>query len=74
MLLKIVNRLSQEPVTDERLLMQSSGLNPHMGYEDFGVQSDGTSVIFDRCGNFGYLDTNLFEVKAFTPESHQTDL
>ncbi len=40
---------------DYDLMMGKSGLDPRMGFEDVGIQSDGTPVIFDKCGNFGYL-------------------
>lgn len=36
-------------------MMDKSGIDSRMGFEDFGIQSDGTPVIFDKCGNFGYL-------------------
>ena len=48
-------RGTDEYVTDYDKVMSDSGLEPRMGYEDIGIQSDGTPVIFDKCGGFGYL-------------------
>lgn len=47
------------PHTDEDLaneLMAQAGLVIGLGFEDFGIQSDGQLVVFDKCGNFGYLN------------------
>lgn len=49
-------------VSVKNRLMTEAGLDWRMGFEDFGLQSDGTPVIFDRCGNFGYLDGNKYHV------------
>jgi len=40
---------------DFNLIMSKSGLDSAMGFEDIGIQSDGTPVIFDKCGNYEYL-------------------
>lgn len=40
---------------DFDLMMNDSGLDSRIGFEDIGIQSDGTPVIFDRTGRFGYL-------------------
>jgi len=40
---------------DFDLMMDKSGIDSRMGFEDIGIQSDGTLVIFDKCGTFGYL-------------------
>ncbi len=45
------------------LLMDAAGMDVGMGFEDFGLQSDGTLVVFDRCGNFGYLSPKRFEMR-----------
>ena len=42
-------------------MMGLSGLDPRLGFEDIGIQSDGTAVIFDKCGKFGYL-SSAFEL------------
>lgn len=38
-------------------------------FEDIGVQSDGTPVVFDKSGNFLYLDPQKFKV-VFTVSSN----
>lgn len=43
--------------------MNLAGLDPRLGFEAFGVQDDGTPVVFDRCGNFGYLDSDRYKVE-----------
>ena len=50
-------------------LMKLSGQDPAMGFEDIAVQSDGTVIICDKCGNFGYLDSNRYELKIMTETS-----
>jgi len=52
---KIKNVRTGEFTKDYSTVMNKSGLDSGMGFEDIGVQSDGTPVIFDKCGNFGYL-------------------
>ena len=37
------------------LMMKKSGLDAENEFEDFGIQSDGTAIIFDKVGNFAYL-------------------
>lgn len=44
-----------EYTEDYDSMMNDSGLDSRMGYEDIGLQGDGTGVIFDKCGKFGYL-------------------
>lgn len=41
-------------------LMRECGLDPAYRYEDIGLQGDGTIVIFDKCGNFGYVDSDKY--------------
>ncbi|MFK5893174.1 MAG: hypothetical protein QM504_08145 [Pseudomonadota bacterium] len=57
------------------LIMEKSGLDPRMGFEDIGVQSDGTAVIFDKCGGFSYLpdEFKLVEVHEEVDENTVTD-
>lgn len=43
-------------------LMVCAGFNSGHKYKDIGVMSDGDSVVFDTCGNFGYLDPQRFKV------------
>ena len=55
MAFKVKLRGTDAHVTDYDTVMSDSGIDPRMGFEDIGIQSDGTPVIFDKCGNFGYL-------------------
>ncbi len=52
---RIKDRSTGEYQEDGDLIMNKSGLDSRLGFEDIGVQSDGSPVIFDKCGNFGYL-------------------
>ena len=58
----VVSRVGEKIVTDESYLMKKAGLDERMGYEGIGLQEDGTPVVFDKCGNFGYLDIGEFVV------------
>ena len=43
-------------------LMKLAGISLGMGYECFGIQDNGQPIICDKCGNFGYLDAEKFQV------------
>jgi len=51
---------------DTDLLMKESGQDRLMRFEDFAIQSDGTLIVCDKCGNFGYLNQSRFELKIMT--------
>jgi hypothetical protein len=57
---EIWSRETLSRVVDTNLLMTLAGLDLGMGYEDVGIQSDGSPVVFDKCGNFGYLDPERY--------------
>ena len=57
---RVKDRQSGEFINDGEVLMERMSL--HMGFEDIGIQSDGTPVVFDKCGGFSYLDTDIFEL------------
>ena len=44
-------------------LIEQSGMQRGARFEDFGIQSDGQLVVFDKCGTFGYLDNARFELQ-----------
>ena len=44
-----------EFIKDYDQVMDDSGIDSRMRFEAIGVQDDGTAVIFDKCGNFGYI-------------------
>jgi len=60
--LRVKDKESGEFIDDTDRLMDAAGLDLLMGYEDIGVQSDGTAVVFDKCGNFGYLNPDRFQL------------
>jgi hypothetical protein len=49
-------------------IMDKCGIDPRMGFENIGIQSDGTAVVFDKCGNFGYLSGEFELVIAIEEE------
>ena len=52
----VLEKKSKLIIKNEEYLMQEASLDYRMGFEAIGLQDDGTPVVFDRCGNFGYLD------------------
>ena len=62
MLIRIWDKELKQVVNDCENLMETAGLDKRMGYEAIGVQDDGTPVVFDKCGNFGYLDPGKYQV------------
>lgn len=60
-IITVVRGKTLEPVSDTDELMEAAGLDPRMGYEDVGIQGDGSLVVFDRCGCFGYLPPDLYQ-------------
>lgn len=62
----LVEKSTMCEATDKDALMEQADLDVKMGFEEFGLQSDGTIVVFDRCGNFGYLDARIYEIKPLT--------
>ena len=55
LIFKVREKSTGEYSDDFDSMMTKSGIDSNMGFEDIGIQSDGTAVIFDKCGNFGYL-------------------
>jgi hypothetical protein len=58
----IVDTRTGKVVDDTDDLMKAAGISPAMGHEDIVIQGDGTPVVFDRCGQFGYLDKTIYHV------------
>jgi hypothetical protein len=59
-MIKIYDMETGSFIDDEKLLMELAGLETYNRYEAIGVQDDGTPVVFDRCGNFGYLNPSVY--------------
>jgi len=62
MKMHILDTENNVEVSDTDILMKKAGLNVGMGFEGIGLQDDATPVVFDRCGGFGYLDSNEYRV------------
>ena len=60
MSMKIWDKEHKEFVNSQTELCAYAGFNLQK-YEGIGVMSDGQPVVFDTCGNFGYLDNGRFE-------------
>lgn len=60
------NQNSEYVENDTDLLMKESGQDPRMRFEDFAIQSDGSLIVCDKCGNFSYLNQSRFELKIMT--------
>ena len=43
-------------------IIKLSDLETKQEYEAWGLQNDGQPVVFDRCGNYGYIDPNAVRV------------
>jgi len=56
MILTIFDRKTGSEITNGNDILKMSDLETKFNYESFGVQSNGQPVVFDKCGNFGYLD------------------
>ena len=42
--------------------MTYAEMDHYCDFEDIGMQGDGTPVVFNKCGDFGYLDSNIYRV------------
>ena len=63
MKLTIYNHVVGLEESDPEKLMKAAGLDFRLGFEAIGIQDDGTPVVFDKCGAFGYLDANVYRVR-----------
>jgi hypothetical protein len=45
-------------------IMHNTGLVIYgCDFEEIGLQSDGTIIICNKCGQFEYIDSNLYSIK-----------
>ena len=58
----VVEKKSGLVVKNPEYLMQEANLMKGARFEAVGMQDDGTPVVFDRCGNFGYLDAKKVKI------------
>lgn len=62
---RIFDNVEQRYVdNDQDALMDAAGIDRGMRFEDYAMQSDGTLIVCDKCGNFGYLDYKRYELKV----------
>lgn len=61
-MIRIFDKKSWKAISDTDVLMQLAGMDPRMGFEAVAIQDDGTPIVCDKCGNFGYIDQNKFVV------------
>ena len=58
--LQIFDSQTGKYITNGVQLMELAGLDSRMGFESIAIQDDGTAIICDKCGNFGYLDSSRY--------------
>jgi hypothetical protein len=42
--------------------MELAGLDSRLRFEAIAIQVDGTAIICDKCGNFGYIDSSRYKI------------
>ena len=62
MRLKVIKIDTGQEITNEDLLMTYAEMDHYCDFEDIGMQGDGNPVVFNKCGDFGYLDSNIYRV------------
>jgi len=68
--MKVINIETGKEVTDEKFLMREAGLDYVYGFEDIGIQGDGTPIVFDKCGNYGYLSYAKYKIVMEDKNEH----
>lgn len=66
MVMRIYDIENEEYIEDVRKLMTISGQDPRSRFEAVAIQDDGTPIVCDRCGNFGYLDPEKYLMTIFS--------
>lgn len=56
----VFDRNENREIDDCDELMKLSGQDPRMGFESVAIQDDGTPIVCDKCGNYGYLDGSRY--------------
>jgi hypothetical protein len=64
-MIRIFNLETKEFLDDPVALMNAALMDSRMEFEAVGIQDDYTPVVFDKCGNFGYLDPNVYGIAVF---------
>jgi len=59
----VIDKTTNRKITAEDFLMKEADMVDYCGFEDIGMQEDGTPIVFDKCGNFGYLNPDKYEVR-----------
>ena len=60
--LQIFDSQTGKYITNGVQLMELAGMDSRMGFESIAIQDDGTAIICDKCGNFGYLDSVQYSI------------
>lgn len=59
--IEIWDRETKTIILDFDQIMSDAGL-VHGKFEDIAVQRDGTIIVCDKCGKFGYIDESKYTV------------
>ena len=59
----VVSKVDGSRISEGRAMSLAGLGSDGCDFECVGMQDDGTPVVFNKCGIFGYLDTDLYEVK-----------
>ena len=60
--LRVFDNQTGKYVTNGVQLMELAGMDSRMGFEAIAIQDDGTAIICDKCGNFGYIDPSRYDL------------
>ena len=60
MKITIRDRETREEIIDTDRLMNEADMERYCDFEDIAIQGDGTLIICNKCGDFGYLDKGKY--------------
>ena len=60
--LRVFDSQTGEYIEDNDQLMELAGLDSRLRFEAIAMQDDGTVIICDKCGNFGYIDSSRYSL------------
>lgn len=63
MKISIYNHVLGIEETDHTTLMKDAGLYPGIGFSGIAIDEDCIPIVLDKCGNYGYLDANVYLVR-----------
>jgi len=65
--ISIYDHLIGLTIDDPETLMKDAGLDPRMGFSGIGMDDECLPIVFDKCGNYGYLDCNIYRIQIDVP-------